>query len=384
MKKFYLIFLWLCAVVQAQITINVIAIPDDTPVGDSIYIVGNFNNWIPGDVHYLLKKHDGIWKTTIPEGEGILEYKFTRGNWTMVEGGEDGKSIENRNFSFTGAPQSIEVSILSWSDLEGIEPQSTAAWNVKVMHPNFYMPQLDRNRKIWIYLPPDYNTSNKSYPVIYMHDGQNLFDELTAFSGEWKVDETLNDLFNAGDYGAIVIGVENGQEERLNEYSPWKNSEYGGGDGDLYSQFMETSLKPYVDANYRTKPEAKYTAIIGSSMGGLISTYIGLSTSSFGRIGAMSPSYWFAHDALLKNISDSSRDYSQTRVYFMGSSNESSTLSHHIETIRKAWQLKGLTKCNSRVKIDEYGGHNEAYWSGEFKSVYQWLFKNELKFSEKN
>lgn len=152
------------------------------------------------------------------------------------------------------------------------------------------MPQLDRNRKIWLYLPPDYSTSTKNYPVLYMQDGQNLFDNATSFAGEWQVDETLNSLFAGGDYGAIVVGIENGGGERLNEYSPWNNPSYGGGLGDQYVAFLANTLKPYIDANYRTRPEPQFNALIGSSMGALISTYGATEFPNiFRKVGSLSP-----------------------------------------------------------------------------------------------
>ena len=91
----------------------------------------------------------------------------------------------------------------------------------------------------------------------------------------------------------------------------------------------------------------------------------------------MSPSYWFAYDDMMTYISSSTMDYSQTRVYFVGSSNESATLASNIEAVKNAWQSKGLTQSNTMVKIDDYGGHNEGYWRGEFSAAYEWLFMNE-------
>src|SRR5690606_36165183 len=145
-------------------------------------------------------------------------------------------------------------------------------------------------------LPPDYETSAKYYPVLYMHDGQNLFDVRTSFSGEWKVDEHLDSLFLLGDPGCIVVGIDNGGTNRINEYSPWVNPQYGGGQGDQYIEFLIETLKPYIDQNYRTLPDAEHTGIMGSSMGGLISYYGGLTNQNvFGRIGAFSSSFWFSN-----------------------------------------------------------------------------------------
>lgn len=171
----------------------------------------------------------------------------------------------------------------------------TAASNVQILSKTFALPQLNTTRKIWLYLPPDYATSTKNYPVLYMQDAQNLFDNNTSFSGEWQVDETLNSLFAAGDYGAIVVGIDNGGSERLNEYSPWVNTDYGGGKGEDYMDFMANTLKPYIDANYRTRPEPSMNALIGSSMGAIISTFGACEyPEAFQKVGSFSPAYWFA------------------------------------------------------------------------------------------
>lgn len=377
MKNFAFLFLLASCILQAQVTLQVTSIPANTPEGDVIYVAGSFNSWNPGDAAFQLTENNGIWSITIPEGSGAAEYKFTRGSWDSVEGNEEGNFRPNRTFTFTGEPQTLEQTILSWEDLGG-SSASTAAWNVSVMANDFYMPQLDRNRKIWLYLPPDYETSTKNYPVIYMHDGQNLFDNQTAFAGEWQIDETLNTLFEQGDYGAIVIGIENGGNARIDEYTPWENAQYGGGEGPAYMEFIAQTLKPYVDANYRTRPAADFNALIGSSLGGLISTFGGVSNAGvFEKIGAFSPSYWIVENEMNNYITNSTADLSDMRVYFVASSNESATLADEIETVKNLLQNKGLTTDNTLVKIDNYGGHNEAYWSGEFAAAYQWLFAEE-------
>lgn len=124
-----------------------------------------------------------------------------------------------------------------------------------------------------------------------MHDGQNVFETATSFSGEWEVDESLNALHENGDYGCIVVAIDNGGAFRLDEYSPWINTQFGEGQGDDYMQFIINTLKPDIDNSYRTKPERDYTGIMGSSMGGLISMYGGMEYNSvFSKIGAFSPS----------------------------------------------------------------------------------------------
>ena len=377
MKKFLFLFLFVSFFLHAQVTLKVTSIPSNTPAGSSLYVAGSFNDWAPSGT-LMVADGAGNYTYTIPEGTGIVKYKFTRGSWPTVEGNASGKFLPDRTFTFTGTPQTLNLTIQSWEDLGGGNP-STAASNVQILSSSFFMPQLNRSRKIWIYLPPDYQTSTKTYPVLYMEDGQNLFDNATSFSGEWQVDETLNTLFAQGDYGAIVIGIDNGGNDRINEYTPWNNPQYGGGEGDLYMQFVAETLKPYVDTNYRTKPEAEYNALIGSSLGSLISTYGGIKYSgTFSKIGSFSPAYWIVSSQFNNYITNSSANLSGMRIYFVAGQNESSTMASDINTVKDNLQSKGLTAANTFVKLDSYGQHNENYWKGEFGAAYRWLFQNTL------
>ena len=153
------------------------------------------------------------------------------------------------------------------------------------------IPQLNRSRKVWVYLPEGYDKKGKGYPVIYMHDGQNLFyDELTAYGAAWHVDKVLDEIYAATGKACMVVGVESIAEHRFSEYSPWKMSRYPlhdkiqilkeigrcGGEGAQYGEFLVNTLKPLIDEKYNTDPSREATAIAGSSMGGLISCYLGL------------------------------------------------------------------------------------------------------------
>lgn len=375
MKKFIFLFLALSNVLCAQVTLKIIQLPTNTPQNAIIYMPSSFNNWNAAG-NALQDLGTGQHQITIAEGIGKVEYKFTLGSWSSAEGNSTGGYLPNRSFTFTGSPQTINLIIQSWENL--VIPNSTAASNVSVLNTAFFMPQLNKYRKIWLYLPPDYATSNKTYPVLYMQDGQNLFDNATSFSGEWQIDETLNTLFQQGNYGAIVVGIDNGGSERLNEYSPWNNPSYGGGKGDLYSQFIAETLKPFIDANYRTKPQAKYNAIMGSSMGALISTYIAAKyPNSFQKVGIFSSAYWFAKAQMLSYISNNTQNYSNSRMYFVAGTNESSTMVANCDEVINSFQNKQLFAANTIAKYDNYGTHSENYWRSEFKAAYLWLFQSE-------
>jgi predicted alpha/beta superfamily hydrolase len=374
---FTLLFAW---VGTAQVTLRITSIPANTPANTTIYLAGSINNWNPMSAQYIMQSDGlGAWQIVIPEGTGTVEYKFTRGSWPTVEGNASGGFLPNRSFAFTGNPQTINLTIQSWEDIAGSGGNSTAAANVQILSQNFFMPQLNRSRKIWLYLPPDYQTTTKTYPVLYMQDGQNLFDNLTSFSGEWQIDETLNTLHAQGNYGAIVVGIENGGAERLNEYSPWNNPQYGGGQGDLYMQFVGETLKPFIDANFRTKPQPQYNALIGSSMGAFISTYGGVKYPNlFSKIGIFSPAFWFSLTNMSSYITSSTNDLTDLRMYFVAGQNESSTMVNNSNTIKNNFLAEGVAASNILTKYDSYGTHTESYWRGEFSAAYLWLFQNEI------
>ncbi|GGD25879.1 alpha/beta hydrolase-fold protein [Flavobacterium orientale] len=377
MRKYYfLLGLFLPLIGFSQVTLRVTSIPTNTPAGASIYFAGATNGWNAGDPNAVLQPDGfGAYEITIPQGTGTVEYKFTRGSWPTVEGNASGGFLPNRSFTFTDSPQTINLTIQSWEDISGSGSNSTAAANVQILSPSFFIPQLNRNRRIWLYLPPDYHTTTKTYPVLYMKDGQNLFDNATSFAGEWQIDETLNTLHAQGDYGAIVVGIDNGGVHRLDEYSPWVNAQYGGGEGAAYMNFIAQTLKPYIDLNFRTKPQPEFNALIGSSMGALIATYGAVEHGMhFKKVGSFSPAYWFALSDLNTYVNATSTVLTNHRMYFVAGQNESATMVTNLNTVRNNLIAKGLPTAETFTKIDSYGTHTENYWKGEFAAAYQWLF----------
>ena len=210
-----------------------------------------------------------------------------------------------------------------------------------------------------------------------MPDGQNLFDEATSFSGEWKADETLDEFFRNGKPEAIVVGIDNGGEERLNEYSPWKNEKYGGGKGALFAEFLAKTLKPYIDRTFRTLPERRYTAMVGSSMGGLITLYTGTRyPETFGKLGIFSPAFWFAENDLHHYLNTSSRQLRNTKFYFLAGKNESENMITDMAEVVEILKNKKVPEENILVKTDEDGTHSEAYWARELPAAIIWMFQN--------
>lgn len=385
MRKLFILLatLWLPALLAAQLTLLVTDIPSNTPAGSTIYLAGTPNTWDPGDANFALTETpEGYYSITLNPDPGTVEFKFTRGSWATVEGNDNGGFLPNRTINYTGAPQTEELSILSWEDLGGTNP-STAAPNVSVLSSNFYMPQLDRSRRIWVYLPPDYDTNTqKHYPVLYMHDAQNLFDQQTSFAGEWEVDESLNELFEAGDPGIIVIGIEHGGSERINELTPWSNPTYGGGQGALYVQFIVETLKPYVDANLRTLPNPEHTGIMGSSLGGLLSMYAAIEHQDvFGRAGVFSPSFWFSDNAYT-HVDNTGKEEAM-RFYMIGGTQESSTMVPNLQQMYQLLVQEGFSEDDElRLFTHADGQHSEWYWRREFPAAYLWLFASTLNTTD--
>ena len=254
------------------------------------------------------------------------------------------------------------------------EKKSTASKNVTIIEKEFVIQNLNNiSHKIWVYLPPNYEVSTKKFPVIYMQDAQNLFDNKTSYIDEWKVDESLNDLYNITKKGFIVVGIENGGEERINEYTPWPNKKYGGGKGAIYMDFIVNILKPYIDETYRTKAQQKFTGLVGSSLGGLISYYGGLKyPDTFGKIGALSTSFWFSDKVV--DFSRKNGNINHVKLFLLVGEKEGEEMVEGTINTEKILLETGFKSKNLTLKIVAEGEHNEAFWSREFLEIIKWLY----------
>jgi predicted alpha/beta superfamily hydrolase len=375
MRFVFLFGTWLwCTALWSQLTIQVTSVPANTPPGATIYAAGTFNNWNPGDAAFDLIQQGGQYSITFTPSVGTHKFKFTRGAWSTVEGDANGNFLPDRTVVYNGQPTTVALSILSWEDTGGTGG-STAAPNVEVLDDDFYIPQLNRTRRIWLYLPPGYDTSAKRYPVLYMHDGQNLFDDQTSFTGEWKVDEALNTLHTQGDYGCIVVGIDNGGTSRLDEYSPWVNAQYGGGQGDAYVQFIAETLKPHIDSLYRTLSGRLSTGIMGSSMGGLVSMYAFSERQDvFSRAGIFSPAFWFAGNNSANHTAANPKE-GDARVYFLAGGQEPASVTQNMQTVATALLTAGFGTDEQYFLVEPDGQHSEWFWAREFPDAYQWLFQ---------
>ena len=357
-----------------------VAVPPNTPPEATIYLTGSCNGWTTDDPAYALHPDPaGGYALHLPTGTGMLEYKFCRGSWGSIETDADNQAIPNRHFLFGHDGPVVDVPVRNWEDLGGPVPprRHSATAGVQVLALDFPLPQLHRRRRVWLYLPPDYAHGERRYPVLYLQDGQNVFDEFTSFAGEWGVDETLDALHAQGlDYGGcIVVAVDNGSRHRLSEYSPWPNPRSGrGGEGAQYAEFLVNTLKPHLDQRFRTLPGAAHTGIGGSSMGGLLALYAALRYPGvFGRVGVFSPAFWFAGSALLPFIAQHP-PAPEARFYLLCGTHESASMEPLMATVGEALLAAGLPPAQLSYHARPDGQHAEWFWRREFAGAYRWLF----------
>lgn len=354
---------------QQTIRIDVDDLPPYHPGGSDIYAAGSFNGWNPADPAFRFQKNDsGHYHLSMHLEKGNYEYKITRGGWDKAECLAGGKPTANRSLKVE-QDNNFAIDIAEWTDRFPAKPkQSTASRNVSVMSKTFLIPQLKRTRRIWIYLPAGYTKNSRTrYPVLYMQDGQNVFDDATAYSGEWGVDEYLDSAKKK----CIVVAIDHGDNKRLNEYNPYDNERFGKGEGDKYVDFLVKTLKPYIDKRYRTQPAKQSTFIAGSSMGGLISLYAVLKYPQvYGGAGIFSPAFWIAGAKIYETIKKKGAGVNSL-IYFYGGKKEGDTM---VPDMLKAFDaLSAVSKSRMTTVIRDEGQHNEANWRREFPLAFEWM-----------
>jgi predicted alpha/beta superfamily hydrolase len=371
------------AIVFSQHTIQFVisSLPVKNPGGRDLFIAGSFNGWNPQDNNYRFKKSEnarlddsvgqGNYFLGIKLEDGNYEFKITRGGWDKVECKKGGADIQNRFLKLT-SDTTINMTVEEWTDNIEKKPKiSTASKNVHVVDTAFLIPQLNRTRRVLIYLPQDYATSKKRYPVLYMHDGQNVFDNLTSFAGEWNVDETLDSIGNHRKE-MIVVAIDHGGSKRINEYCPYDMEKFGEGEGDKYVDFLVKTLKPFVDKNYRTLKSKKNTFIAGSSMGGLISMYAVLKYPGvFGGAGIFSPAF-----SVGPKIFDDMKARGgkvNSKIYFYCGEQEGENMVPYTEMAFSEMRKVSNSRMVCLIRSD--GKHSESVWKEEFPLFYLWLME---------
>lgn len=358
---------------QNALTIR-LALPNPQSADEPIFLAGTINNWQPGHESFRMQADDepGWLTLTILNPPGELQFKFTRGSWTTEEVNEAGQLVPNRIWRTTDGP-TLETTVSGWRD----DWHQAESNQVQVWYDTLWIPQLNRYRRIWVYVPPDYDETDQKYPVMYMHDAQNLFGKQSTQNATWRVSHTLNRLFAQTGWGCLVIGIEHGDTDRLAEYSVVPNVTHGGGEGTAYLAFLTETLKPLVDATFRTRPEAEHTAMIGSSMGGLISVYAALLHGDvFGKVAAFSPSLWWSDDVYALAAA-APYNFVHKLVLLAGAQESPEMLP---DVLAMYYTLIDNGYFEEKIHLDFYqdGTHSEWFWGCELERAVRWLFSDEL------
>jgi predicted alpha/beta superfamily hydrolase len=254
------------------------------------------------------------------------------------------------------------------------------------LHKDFHSQVLGNNRDLIVYLPPGYDSgSQRRYSVLYFHDGQNLFDGATSFipGQEWRLDETAQGLIAAGKIEPlIIVGLYNTGKDRVEEYTPVQDPKYKvGGKADLYGRMLVEEVKPFIDRTYRTLKDAKHTGLGGSSLGGLVSIYLGLKYPHvFGRLAVVSPSVFWG-DKFIVHYVEALRRKPDERIWLDIGTKESRDGQEALETVTNARLLESTLikkgwKPEKDLKYFEAQGaeHNERAWAARVGPMLEFLF----------
>jgi len=274
--------------------------------------------------------------------------------------------------------------IPGWLPYDRVHGKHNTVAGTVFVWPTLNSPELSRSREIAVYVPPSFASAEgagRKYPVIYFHDGQNMFDDKTSYVGEWRADETLQKLAREG-RDVIAVGIPNAGEDRMDEYSPWSGKSGFRrrrvvGTGAAYLEWLLDEVKPLVDRSFPTRMDREGTGTMGSSLGGLISLFAAAKYPDvFGFIGAMSPSVRW-HDY---KIVDLFEDWSgpRPRIHLDMGGREFRGLYADARRMRDALITSGWTLGTDLQYVeDRYGRHHEESWARRLPDALRFLLPDD-------
>lgn len=343
--------------------------------GRPVYIAGNFNNWDAAGSDFEMRRvTENTFEFTFPNRQNLpetIEYKYTRGGWDQRETDLHGADMDNRVIRRV-AKKTMDTA-QKWQQ-NGLAHNPAFSPVVEIISESFEIPQLIKTRRITALLPHDYYQSEKKYPVLYLQDGQNLFDDFAPF-GSWGLDKRLAYMVENGWPDIIVIAIDHAEQERIKEFTPSTPTKLGVGEGEKYANFLAETLKPYVDAHYRTLPERDFTGIGGSSMGGLISIYAAMQHPElYSRLLIFSPSFWVSPDLPRRFIFHTPEF--DGRIFLYGGSLEGSNMIFYLNHFREIIENDPHQRnIRLHVSVNPAGKHTETEWGRAFPEAVRWLYK---------
>jgi len=355
------------------------------------FVAGNLaaiGSWSPDGLRFKRNAEGQLVATFTAPVDTVVEFKLTKGTWGTVEKDAKGRDIANRRLKIQsqldGLPQRIEVCVPVW---DGQQAAKSTVTGTLILHKAFESANLKKPRTIAIWLPPSYPDSTDRYPVLYLQDGQNLLDASTAaFGTEWNADETATERIKQNRISPVILVGIWSTPNRIMEYTPTFDKTIGaGGSGEAYVHFLAEELKPFIDRNYRTKPDRESTVIGGSSLGGLISLYAcEKSSSTFSGCAAISPTLGWDDEAFLKGFENSADWVHSTRIWLDMGSREGKSHETQINGLERANRFADILKGSGKVQGKDLhfltvreGQHNEAAWSKRFGDVLEFFFGSE-------
>jgi predicted alpha/beta superfamily hydrolase len=350
-----------------------VRVPPETPPDARVFLSGSASALGPwrADGFPLDRRGEQFFGGTIPiSDDGHLDYLITLGSWRLVEAHPAG--LERGPRRLTASAKMVGISVSDWG-----------RHSVRYHH-RFYSENLNNHRTMSVYVPPGYESEpDRRFPVMYMHDGQNLFDAATAFGGVcWEADETCERLVRSGRIEPVIlVGIANTQQ-RIREYGPTGRRARGTSRSFRYGKFIVEELKPFIDRTYRTNPIREHTAIGGSSMGGLISLFLAQwYPDTFGMCMALSPSLWWDRDLFLRLLPADHRRLRETKFWIATGTEEGNSPAGKREQVRRVRRLAmHLESSGLRDGVDYCfretpgGQHNERNWGRQFESMLEHFF----------
>lgn len=377
-----------------------VEVPKNTPDDAVVFVAGNLpqlGGW-RADGLPLRRGDDGQYsgQAQVPANQ-LVEFKFTLGSWDGVEKTADGNEVANRQEA-PDADTTVKAEVQRWNQLTP-PPQRgpTLTGDVRVIE-NFNSDILDGPRAVRVYLPPGYDepaNAARRYPVLYLLDGQNLFDVTTAaFGVEWQADEAAERLIADEEIAPLImVGVDNAGAGRIHEYTPVpgkiRDEENVGGGGPDFARFLRGELKPAIDERFRTRPEPRHTAIGGSSLGGLMALYlIHEHPDTFKSAAVVSPALWWAEQHLTRRVDADATPLAGATLWLdmgteegVGPEAEQDTPSRQLRSTRALADIleresDALDTAYRYVEVDG-GQHNEAAWAARFPDILRFLYPPE-------